>query len=135
MTTQRNSNVLRSMLGFIGVVQVFFGIMFTFVPNTFAGMVGLEAAPPWALWMFTMFGARAFGFAYGMFVAMRDPARHSTWIRAMIVVQAVDWIGTLVFLLNGSLTLMQVSTAAVLPVIFIATLVTQFPRERGSAAA
>ena len=135
MTTQRNSNVLRSMLGFIGVVQVFFGIMFTFVPNTFAGMVGLEAAPPWALWMFTMFGARAFGFAYGMFVAMRDPARHSTWIRAMIVVQAVDWIGTLVFLLNGSLTLMQVSTATVLPVIFIATLVTQFPRERGSAAA
>ena len=134
MTTQRNSNLLRSILGFIGVLQIFFGVMFVFLPNTFAGLVGLEAAPPWALWMFTMFGARAFGFAYGMFIALRDPARHTSWIIAMIGVQAIDWLGTMVYLLNGSLTLMQVSTAAVLPIVFIAALVTRFPRRSGSAA-
>ena len=134
MTAQRNSNLLRYMLGFIGVLQIFFGILFTFLPNTFAGFVGLEAAPPWALWMFTMFGARAFGFAYGMFLALRDPVRHTSWIVAMIGVQAIDWLGTMVYLLNGSLTLTQVSTAAVLPILFIGTLVMRFPRQRVAAA-
>lgn len=133
MTGQNHSRLLRYMLGFIGIVQIVFGLLFIFVPNTFAGLVGLEAAPPWAHWMFIMFGARALGFAYGMFVAMRDPAQHRAWITAMIGVQAVDWVGTALFLLNGSLTLMQASTATVLPILFIAALVTRYPRQSAAA--
>jgi hypothetical protein len=132
MTTRNVSPMLRYMLGFIGIVQVILGLVFIFIPVQFAGLVGLPATPPWALWMFTMFGARALGFAYGMFLAMRDPVQHLAWIRAMIVVQAIDWLGTAYFLLNGSVTLMQVTTAAFLPIIFIVGLVATYPRERAS---
>lgn len=127
MTTQPSSATLRYTLGFIGVVQVILGLVFIFLPSQFATMLGLAETPPWALWMFSMFGARALGFAYGMFLAMRDPAQHSGWIRAMIVVQAIDWLATAYFLLNGSVTLMQVSTAAFLPIIFIVVLVRWYP--------
>jgi len=132
MSSPTQSRVLRYMLGFIGVVQLFLGLVFIFLPMQFASLVGLSSTPPWALWMFAMFGARALGFAYGMFVAMRDPARHSAWIRAMIVVQAIDWIDTMYFLMNGSVTLMQVTTAAFLPIIFIAVLVGMYPRNRNN---
>ncbi len=128
MKTQTVSSLLRYMLGFIGVVQVFFGLVFIFAPVQFANLVGLPEAPSWALWIFTMFGARALGFGYGMFVAMRDPQRHAAWIQSMIAVQVVDWLGTAYFLLNGSMTLMQVSTAAFLPIIFVVTLVMRYPR-------
>jgi 4-hydroxybenzoate polyprenyltransferase len=84
--------------------------------------VGFEDAPSWVNWLFAMLGARALGFAYGMFVAARDPRRHVTWIRAMIGIQAIDWIGTLAYLAAGAVTISQVTTAAFLPVIFIVTL-------------
>lgn len=53
-----------------------------------SAMAGLAEAPTWTHWMFLMFSARALGFAYGMFLAARDPARHIHWIQAMIGVAA-----------------------------------------------
>ena len=121
-------SVLRITLGAIGVVQLLLGLVFLFIPSQFAAMVHLAAVPGWVPWMFAMFSARAFGFAYGMFLAMREPETHRAWIGAMILVQAVDWIVTVYFLLQGVVTLPQVSTASFLPIIFISVLVTRFPR-------
>src|SRR3982751_631315 len=89
------ASALRYTLGFIGVVQLILGLVFLFIPGQFASLVGLTVVPSWVPWMFAMFSARAFGFAYGMFVAMREPKAHRTWISAMILVQAVDWIVTI----------------------------------------
>ncbi len=134
MNTHVSSSTLRYTLGFIGVVQLILGLIFIFLPTQFAAILGLADTPPWTLWMFSMFGARALGFAYGMFLAMRDPAQHSGWIRSMIAVQAIDWIATAYFLMNGSVTLMQVSTAAFLPIIFIAVLVRWYPHQNTKSA-
>jgi hypothetical protein len=123
------ASALRITLGFIGVVQFILGVVFLFIPTQFASLVHLATVPAWVPWMFAMFSARAFGFAYGMFIAMREPKAHRTWIVAMILVQAVDWIVTLYFLLQGAVTLPQVSTASFLPIIFIGVLVMRFPRE------
>ena len=125
---------LRITLGFIGVVQLILGLVFLFIPTQFASFVHLAAVPGWVPWMFAMFSARAIGFAYGMFIAMRQPEAHRTWISAMIVVQAIDWIVTVYFLLQGVVTLPQVSTASFLPVIFIAVLVTRYPRPNTATA-
>ena len=75
-----------------------------------------------------MFGARALGFALGMGLAAWDPARHPSWLPAMVLVQAVDWIGTMAYVLAGSVTLAQVSTASVLPLVFIVVLVRGYSR-------
>jgi hypothetical protein len=83
--------------------------------------------------MFGMFSARALGFAYGMFLAARDPARHIHWIQAMIGVQAIDWLVTMYFVLTGAVTLAQVSTASFLPLIFIGMLVIFYPRQQATA--
>ncbi len=122
--------VLRITLVVVGIAQIFFGIAFTFAPAKFSAILGLEEAPQWAYWMFSMFGARAFAFAYGMFLARRDPIKHIHWIQAMIAVQVIDWLGTLYYLANGGITLSQVASASYLPLIFIVMLVVFYPREK-----
>jgi hypothetical protein len=122
--------VLRITLGVIALVQLILGMVFILLPAPFAALNGLATAPAWVHWLLAMFGARALGFAYGMVLALRDPQRHSSWIRAMIGVQAIDWIATIYFVLDGAVTLAQVSTAAFLPVLFIAILTIGYPRRQ-----
>lgn len=127
---------LRITLIVIGVFQLVLGLLFTFAPFAAADVFGLDpAAPTWAEWLFVMMGARFLAFAYGMALAARDPDRHRGWIDAMIVVQAIDWIATLVFLANGDVTLAQVSTAAVMPPLFVTALLWWHPRRAGAEQA
>ncbi len=112
---------MKIVLWVIAAVQLVLGIVFL-IPGLFEQVMGLDPAPEWVNWMFAMLAARAFGFAFGMAVAARHPHRHQTWIVAMIGVQAVDWVGTLAYLVTGAVTLAQVTTAAFLPIVFIAVL-------------
>jgi 4-hydroxybenzoate polyprenyltransferase len=121
---------LRATLVVIGIVQLVLGAVFALAPAQFGATLGLAEAPPWVYWMFGMLSARSFGFAYGMFLAARDPARHIHWIQAMIGVQAVDWLATIYFVLAGAVTLAQVSTASFLPLIFIGMLIVCYPRQQ-----
>lgn len=120
---------LRITLVIIGVFQLVLGLLFTCAPFAAADVFGLEPdAPAWAEWLFVMMGVRFLAFAYGMALAARNPGRHRAWIDAMIVVQAVDWIATLVYLANGDVTLTQVSTAAIMPPLFVTALLWWHPR-------
>jgi hypothetical protein len=125
---------LRITLVFIGVVQLVLGAVFAFAPVQFGALLGLPPVPPWARWMFAMFSARAFGFAFGMILAARDPVRRVGWIQAMIGVQALDWLSTMYFVLTGAVTLSQVASASFLPLIFIVMLTVFYPRRRAVAA-
>lgn len=58
----------------------------------------------------------------------RGSTSRSRTIQAMIAVQAIDWVGTMVYLLAGMVTLSQVATASFLPIVFIAGLVAGYPR-------
>jgi hypothetical protein len=119
--------MLRRILIIIGIVQLILGIAFL-VPTGFQTVVGLDTAPGWVNWILVMSGARALGFAYGMFRAAADPVRNREWIQAMIGIQAIDWVGTIGYLVSGSVTLTQVTTAAFLPVVFLIVLVRALPR-------
>lgn len=123
----------------IGVVQIVLGVTFL-IPGLFQQIMGLDTAPEWVNWLFAMFGARALGFGFGMFVAARKPAENVSWIQAMIGIQAIDWLTTLAYLATGAVTVAQVTTAAFLPVVFIVILSrglmgTSDPTHRSAAAA
>ncbi|NOX23336.1 MAG: hypothetical protein GXP36_09630 [Actinobacteria bacterium] len=120
--------LLKRTLYVIGAAQLVLGFVFL-VPGLFAATIGLVEAPEWVDWLFAMFGARALGFGYGMFLAARDPQRNLPWIRAMIGIQAIDWIATLAYLVTGAVTLAQVTTAVFLPVVFIVVLTRYVVRE------
>ena len=120
---------LRVTLIIVGGFQVVLGALFLAAPGAAAAAFGLRpAAPAWANWLFAMMAARFLGYAYGMFAAARSPRVHAGWIDTMIVIQAVDWAATLVYLNSGDLTLRQVSTAAFAPVLFIGALLWFHPR-------
>ena len=119
--------MLRRTLIFIGIVQLLLGVVFL-VPNGFQTVIGLEDAPAWVNWILVMAGARAIGFAYGMFRAARYPQANREWIQAMIGVQAIDWIGTVSYLVAGAVTIAQVTTAAFLPIVFVAVLSRNLPQ-------
>lgn len=120
---------LRVTLIVIGIFQLALGAAFLAAPSATAHLLGLHpAAPAWANWLFAMMGDRFLGYAYGMFAAARRPAAHRSWIVTMIVIQAIDWLATIGYLAAGQLTLHQVSTAAFMPVLFIAALLLLRPR-------
>jgi hypothetical protein len=119
---------LRITLGVIAAFQLALGAMFLFAPHFYAATVGLDPAPAWVPWMLAMFSARAFGFAAGLVIAIRQPERHREWIAIMIGVQAIDWLATVTLIGQGALTIAQVSTAAFMPILFIVALALTFPR-------
>ncbi|MBI3687732.1 MAG: hypothetical protein HY241_10450 [Actinobacteria bacterium] len=120
---------LRITLVTIAVFQLALGALFVIAPTHAHQLFGLAPAEPgWSDWLFAMMGARFLGFGYGMLVAARDPARHVTWINAMIVIQLIDWIATISHLIGGTVRLSQVSTASFMPVLFIAALLWFHPR-------
>ena len=113
----------RGVLILIAAVQIVLGVLFVVTPKSFPVLLSLPAAPAWTDWVFAMLGARALGFAYGMLVAQRDLGRHASWLVAMVIVQALDWVATLVALAGAKVTFAQVATAPFLPVLFVAVLV------------
>lgn len=131
MQYNRNpSLVARAAIILVAIVQIVLGVIFIVIPGAFPAVLGLPPAPPWTDWMFAMLGARALGFAYGMLVALGDLRRHSSWLVAMIIVQAIDWIGTILAVQSGKVTLAQVSTASFLPLVFIVALAAELLRQR-----
>ncbi|MGH9267352.1 MAG: hypothetical protein ACRD0D_04160 [Acidimicrobiales bacterium] len=125
---------LRFLLRFIGVAQGALGVLFVLAPTSAATLFDLHPSEPgWVDWLFVTMGARYLGYAYGMFVAAADPLRNRSWIDSMIVIQALDWVGTLVFLATGDVSLRNVTSAAFLPVIFVAGLLWWHPRRWASA--
>ncbi len=124
----RHPGALRFTLRFIAVVQVVLGLGFLFAPEGMATALGLAATPGWANWMFGMMAARFLGYGYGLFVAAQDPGAHLPWLRSMLVIQLIDWVVTVKYLLAGAVTLAQVNTASFLPLVFVALLVWARPR-------
>lgn len=121
--------VLRITLIVIGFFQLALGALFLVAPGPAASLLDLSpAAPPWVNWLFAMMAARFLGYAYGMFIAARSPRDHVGWINTMIVIQAVDWVATVAYLLKGDLSLRQVTTAVFVPVLFIGALLWFHPR-------
>lgn len=126
---------LRITLVTVGVFQLVLGASFLVAPSGAAALLGLRpAAPGWANWLFAMMAVRFLGYAYGMLAAARDPLRHTAWIDVMIVIQAADWLATLGHLAAGDVGLRQVSTAAFMPVVFVAALLWFHPRRVRAAA-
>lgn len=133
-TLDRPGTIARGVIVLILIVQLVLGVVFTFAPQAFAHLLGLPPAPAWTDWMFAQFGARALGFAYGMRLALRDPRANAGWLRAMVLVQAIDWLGTLAALFAGKVTWLQTSTAPFLPVLFVVVLVLELRRQATTPA-
>ena len=120
--------LLGGLLRFIALVQAVLGAGFLLAPDGTARLLGLATAPGWANWMFGMMAARFLGYAYGLWVASQAPAQHLPWLRSMLVIQLIDWGVTVRYLLAGAVTLQQVTTAAFLPLVFVAVLAWTWPR-------
>lgn len=124
---------LRITLYTIAFFQFALGAAFLAAPVGMARLLGLPTAPGWTNWLFAMMAARFLGYGIGMVVAARDPRRHRLWIDTMIMIQGVDWLATVIHVAQGDVTLRQVTTAAVLPVVFILALFVLRPRRRRTA--
>lgn len=122
---------LRFTLLTIALFQFSLGALFVLAPGQVSPLFGLDPAEPaWVDWLFVMAGARFLAFGWGMLVAARDPAGKVAWIDAMIVVQAIDWVATIGYLAAGDVRFEQVTTAAFMPVVFVAALLWFHPRRR-----
>jgi hypothetical protein len=124
---------LKLTLAVIGTFQLVLGLVFLVAPARACAALGLTpAAPGWVNWLFAMMAARFLGYAYGMFVAARQPERATAWIGTMIVIQTIDWVATIAHLVAGDVTLRQVTTASLMPALFVGALIWFDPRRRST---
>ncbi len=126
--TTRSLRPLQVTLVVIATFQVLLGACFLIAPTRTAQLLGLTAAPGWTSWLFAMMAARFLGYGWGMVVAARDPIGQRSWIDTMTVIQAIDWVATVGYLLAGDVGLRNVTTAAVAPLVFVALLLWFRPR-------
>jgi len=131
---RRDARWVRPTLLTIAAFQFFLGAAFLVAPGRTADLLDLPDAPGWTAWMFGMMGARFIGYGVGMVAAAGRPSEHRLWIDTMIAIQAVDWVVTMIHLANGDVLLRQVTTAAVVPVLFVGLLLAGRPRRVGSDA-
>ena len=124
------NSILKFTLYFIGIVQIVLGLTFLLTPTMYPKMVNLAKAPDWVSWILIFTSARMIGFGVAMFIAAQDPIKHKLWIQIMIGLQALDWTGTVFYIVLGAVTLVQVSTASFLPLIFIGLLLYSYPRSK-----
>ncbi len=122
------ARLFRAVVYLIAGFQFVLGVGFLVAPGGMARLLGLAAAPGWTGWLFAMMAARFLGYGVGMLCAARDPQRHRLWLDSMVVVQALDWVATVGYLVHGDVTLSQVTTAAFLPVLFVVGLLVLRPR-------
>ena len=125
MTRER---VLKGTVLFIAVIQLGLGLAYGLAPAGFHAALGLTDLPDWVGWPFGLMGARFIAFGFGMVLVYRDPWANRSWIQAMILVQAIDWIATIFHVATGVVRLAQVTTASFLPLLFVITLTATYPR-------
>jgi len=123
-----NATVLRITAYVISISQFVLGAAYLFGAERFNELLDLDGAPSWTQWPFALGGARYVAFGFGMLLVARNPTAHRSWIQAMILVQAIDWLATIASVSTGIVTLRQVATASFLPLIFIAGLLIGYPR-------
>ena len=129
------NSVLKFTLYFIGIVQIGLGLSFLLTPKMYPQMVNLTQAPDWVSWMLSFGSIRMIGFGIGMFIAAQDPIKHKAWIQIMVGLQIMDWVGTVLYIFLGAVTLVQVSTASFLPIIFLVLLAYSYPRSTQGVSA
>ena len=122
------NSLLKFSLYFVGVVQTGLGLTFLLTPKLYPQMVNLATAPDWVSWILVFTSARMIGVGIAMFIAAQDPIKHKLWIQIMVGLQVIDWTGTVFYIALGAVSLMQVSTASFLPLIFIGLLLYTYPR-------
>ena len=130
----KQNTTLKFTLRFIAIVQFVLGLSFLLAPEFTSHAMGLAAAPEWTNWLFGMMAARFLGYAWGLWLAAKDPVAARPWVISMIAIQAIDWLVTLKYLATGAVTLAQVSTASFLPVLFVIALAIGLPRGPGKQA-
>jgi hypothetical protein len=128
MSTSPHPQVLKATLVVIAVVQAVLGFGFLLAPKGMAAMLGLSVAPGWADWLFGMMAARCLGYAWLMLMAARQPSSQLHGMRTMVIIQLIDWGVTMKYLWLGEVTLMQVNTAALLPLVFVVLLAWAWPK-------
>ncbi|MCB2177663.1 MAG: hypothetical protein KQH57_17785 [Actinomycetales bacterium] len=126
------NRALRAVVRVVAAFQLVLGAAFLVAPGATASALGLAPAPGWTNWLFAMMAARFLGYGVGMLAVARDPGRHRLWLDTMIGIQVVDWVATAGHLAARDVTFAQVSTAAFLPVVFVAAMLAlrlRLPRE------
>jgi len=68
-----------------GVVEILFGLGFTFFMREMGGMLGFESAPDQTLYAGALLGLTVITVSAFLIAAARDPLRHISWVKFAIL--------------------------------------------------
>ena len=68
-----------------GVVEILFGLIFTFFIQEFGAMLGFDKGPDWVLYVGALLGLTLIPVSVFLIAAARDPLRHINWVKFAII--------------------------------------------------
>jgi hypothetical protein len=96
---------LKVLLSVIGVVQVFLGLLYLFIPSRFLAMQGLSTPGADIAYPLGMLAARFLAYGIGMFFIARAPEKNLFWINNMILIQGIDMAAGIFYTATGVVAL------------------------------
>jgi len=84
-----------------GVVEIVFGLGFTFFLPEMGAMLGFEEGPDWALYMGALLGLTLIAVSVFLIAAARDPLKHIWWVKFGILWAITGVIAGLYSLIAG----------------------------------
>jgi hypothetical protein len=98
-------NKLRILLWIVALSQFVLGALTLFVPGPFFAWMGLTIPPADNQYMLAMLASRFLAYGAGMAFLARASEPDPFWIRNMVLVQAIDFLGGLFYVATGVISI------------------------------
>jgi hypothetical protein len=105
----------------VGGVQLVLGIAYLLAPQALLQWMGHSLPAADIHYPLGMLAARFLAYGLGLLVIAQEPARHTFWIKNMVLIQAIDLAVGLYYTLTGTISL-QLSAFPMFNALLIAVL-------------
>lgn len=111
-----------------GVIGIFFGLAFIFVPKQLGVSQGFEVVPKYQPYFLMLLGSYYVAPSIFLIVAGRDPVRHISWVRFAILWTILSVLTQLYCLIRGFVTFGQTELGLIIDGAFAVAFIVFYPR-------
>ncbi len=109
------------------VIGFIYALGFILFPNQLLGLFGVSLVPSYVQFFMVLLGNAYILSGIFVILAARDPLKHILWVQLALAWAFLDLIASLVFIIRGSLTFIQVGNAVIVDIIMLAALLIFYP--------
>ena len=118
---------LKVVLIVYGVIHISFGLALIVVPHQAASMMGFGEIAGFGAYTAALWGAGLLAASVWVIAAGRDPLRHITWVKFVILLSVLRLVVQLYSFVQGSVDFSQAGVGIIIDAVFAAAFLVFYP--------